>query len=464
MNFEIKNTFRSEVIVAGGGTAGLVASIASAREGAQVLLLEETGFLGGTASGGLVNSFLTFHDSEGNQVIRGIAEEIVDRLINMGGCSGHLPETRGDCYSCTMFDSELFKILAIQLIRENDISLLLRTRVIDTVVEKGKLKGLIIHNKSGLSLAEGKIFVDATGDADVVALGGGMYEIEKQDNLQPISLIFRLGNINTTELMKYIETHPKYFELSEETKNLNIKTWNCNSFRQLPAYKEAVEHGELPRGIVAQQGWFNTWENDSRSGEITINVTRVESIDGTDGESLTRGEMLAYEQILPLIDFFRKKIPGFKQSRLITIAPLIGVRETRRIIGKYILTKDDILNSRRFEDAIATVATPIDIHGGEKRKGEMLWIKTRKRGISSYDIPMRSLIPKGLDRVVVVGRSISATNEALGSIRMMPTCMATGQAGGTIAALATKTNQGISDLDINIVQNRLKHMNHFISR
>uniref|UniRef100_A0A7C5TJB0 CoB--CoM heterodisulfide reductase iron-sulfur subunit A n=1 Tax=Ignisphaera aggregans TaxID=334771 RepID=A0A7C5TJB0_9CREN len=401
-----------DVVVVGGGTAGVAAAVAASRNGADTLLIERYGFLGGTMTAGLVNPFMTFHAGK-EQIIHGIFQEIIDRLKRLGGYD---EETKA-------FDVEAMKIVLDQMVMEAGVKLLLHTCVIGVVMQGNVIRGVEIHNKSGKSVVFGKVIVDATGDGDVAVMAGAPYEKgRKEDGLtQPMTLNFRMGGVDTGRMPS-----------SQEINRLFI---------------EAKKRGEIsiPRENVL---WFPT----TRKGEIHFNTTRIIKVDGTKAEDLTFAEIEARRQMMELVSFLKKNVPGFENAYLLMSATQIGVRETRRIIGEYVMTGEDILEARKFTDVIARGSYPIDIHSPT---GEGTTIIGPPPG-SSYDIPYRCLVPKNVENLLVAGRCISTTHEAQAAIRVIPIVVAIGQAAGTAAALSAKLNIPPRRLDVSLLQKTLR--------
>jgi len=402
-----------DVVVAGGGTAGVAAAIAAARNGADTLLIEKYGFLGGTMTAGLVNPFMTFHAGN-RQIIKGIFQEIIDHLKDMGGYD---EKTKA-------FDNEAMKLVLDQMVKEAGVRLLLHTYVTDVILTKmNKVRGVEIYNKSGRQVVLGKVTVDATGDGDVAVMAGAPYEKgRREDGLtQPMTLNFRVGGVD-------VERMPPRDEINK-------------------LFEEAKAKGELsiPRENIL---YFPT----TRKSEIHFNTTRIVMVDGTKAEDLTYAETEGRRQMVELMKFLKEKVPGFENAYLLTSAFQVGVRETRRIIGEYILTEEDIVKARKFKDTIAKGSYPIDIHNP---KGEGTVIKRPPPG-ESYDIPYRCIVPKKVDNLLVAGRCVSSTHEAQAAIRVIPIVVAIGQAAGTAAALAVRLNIPPRELDVSLLQETLE--------
>jgi len=409
---DLRIASQHDVIVIGGGTAGVAAAVAAGRNGAGTLLIERYGFLGGSMTAGLVNPFMEFH-ADGEQIVRGIFQEIVDRLKDL---HGYDERTQA-------FDVEAMKLAADQIVKEVGVKLLLHTCVIDALVEGNAIRGVVVHNKSGRQAILGKVIVDATGDGDVSVMAGAQYEKgRKEDGLtQPMTLNFKMGGVD-------VERVPASDEINRR-------------------FKEAKAKGEItiPRENVL---WFPT----TRRGEIHFNTTRVVRADGTNAEDLTRAEVEGRRQMAELVKFLKEKVSGFEGAYLASSGTEIGIRESRRIMGEYVITGEDITEARKFEDVIARGSYPIDIHSPT---GEGTVNPPMAPG-ASYDIPYRSLVPKDVDNLLVAGRCISSTHEGQSAIRVIPIVVAMGQAAGVAAALSAKFNVLPRRLDVALLQRTLR--------
>lgn len=455
--------FESDVVVVGGGTSGLVAAISAARNGASTIIVERQGFLGGTMTGSLLPHMQTFHDSTGKQIVGGIAQEIIDELIKNNGAIGHLKRPPKFWGTDTPYDAEVFKLVAERLVKEAGIEVLYHTFFSDVLKKNDNLKGVIIENKSGRQIILGKMVIDATGDGDVAVKAGCVYEKgRKEDGLcQPVSYQFQLANVDMIKFANYIE----------ETKDKKLdSTWGNNvdigvvakkpgeekeSYVRLVGSmpKDAVNSGEIPED-------YATFTVESIHENIAIvGHPHVLKVDATNAEELTRANIEGRKRVWEMTFYLKKYIPGFKRAFILQTPQFIGVRETRRIIGEYILTVKDVREAKQFDDNIAFGAFPIDIHpvdqvGRKKAYFEFL--------SSAYGIPYRCLVPKKVDQLLISGRCISTTHEANASTRVTPTCMATGEAAGVAAAICAKTGVKPRELDYNKLRNILKDQDSII--
>ncbi len=411
-----------DVLVVGGGPGGIAAAIASARNGARTTLIERFGYLGGNLTAGLVGPCMTSYSLDGqHQLIKGIYEEMVIRMEKHGGAvhPRHIPA--GSPYSgfivyghdkVTPFDPEAVKFVALDMVREAGVNLRLHTFVADAIVDGGKVAGVVAASKSGLEALKAHITVDCSADADVAARAGAAYDKGRDSDglMQPMTLFFRIKNVNDAVVEDYVKSHPEDYR----------------PFASIIAV--AKERGEFPiprKGI----GVYKTTE----PGVWRVNTTRLHAFDGTSVEDLTRAEIAGREQVKILMKFFREQLPGFENVELLDTAATMGVRETRRIVGEYQLTLEDLATAREFDDVIGLCGYPVDIHSptgdGGGADGEL-------ETANIYQIPYRSLVPKDMDGLLVAGRSLSATHEAQAAVRVMPPVFAMGEAAGTAAALA----------------------------
>lgn len=439
----MKKELSYDVVVAGGGPAGINAAIASGRAGARTLLIERYGFLGGMSTIALVYPWMTFHTESGKQVIKGIAQEIVDRLIECGGSPGHLRDTVGFTNTVTPYHPEKYKVLALDMLEETGVDVLVHSFVDRVEVGGSKITSINLTTKSGSILVSAKQFVDTTGDADIAYLSGApcLKGRESDNKTQPMTMKFRMRGVNLNSVKEAMKANP------------------TNFYKKTPI----AELDELP--LTGVQGFYKEWNESGvpinrdqvlffagpEEDEVLVNCTRVQGLDGTDVFDLSEGEKEGRKQVLMMAEFLQKKIPGFEKASISSVGSQIGIRETRRIEGFYSLTLEDVIEGNKYEDTIALSGYPIDIHDPTGKGVEAKGIE----GDGSYGIPFRCLIPKKIDNLLVGGRCISTTHEALATTRLTPSCMATGQAAGTAAALSTLENVAPKNLNINNLKNYL---------
>jgi hypothetical protein len=433
-----------DVLVVGGGNAGCAAALAAARTGARTLLVERYGFLGGTATAAMVGPWMTFH-SGADRIVGGIAQEIVERLIALGGSPGHIPDASGYVPTITPFDPEIHKALLFDLMRESDVHLLLHALVVDAVRDGDRVGGATFATVGGPRTVRARCTIDATADAFVAAYAGcEMQQGDERGRVQPSSLMFRLSHVDMDALAEYVRAHPDQMrtELAPEARTAAALTAVAGLYE---LWQQAQADGiAIPRELVS---FFISPYPD----EVTVNMTRVIDIDPLDPDDLTRAEIEARGQMMRLVEFFRARVPGFANARIAASATQLGVRESRRIVGEYTLTREDILERRTFDDAIARSAYPIDIHNPS---GSGTTTHRLPPG-TSYEIPYRCLVPRHRTDLLVAGRCISTTHEALASTRLTPTVMTLGQAAGTAAALALAAGVTPRMLDARVLRERL---------
>lgn len=437
------NLFGSyNVVVTGAGSSGIVAAIRAAREGARTLLLEGTGFLGGLITGGrltkptgLINSAI-FH-------------EMLDRCVALNGADGRVRESYWGKYTGT-FDAEVMQRVIIEMVEEAGVEVLLRASVVDTILGDGALRGLVIRAKSGESIVLAKAFIDASGDGDVAALAGVDFMLGRPgDGLtQPITSYFRVLNVDVPALIADCVAHrddmwevvypPEAGARNEDYVMAVLLT----GFQQ--RIKDKVAEGFdwiIPKDHI-------TMKTGLIPGEISVNVTRYQG-NGLDDRDLSRAEIEIRKQAYCAFDFLTRYVGGFERAIFLEVAPKLGIRETRRIRGEYVLTEADVRGNRRFKDAIGICNSPVDVHTPGGGGGIMENIG------EGYGIPFRCLVPRGIDNLLMAGRCVSVDEIAFGSTRNVPACTMTGEAAAIAAAIAAADAIPVRDVPVSRVQARL---------
>ena len=385
-----------DVLVVGGGNAGCAAALAAARAGARTMLVERYGFLGGTATAAMVGPWMTFHSGP-ERIVGGIAQEIVERLIALGGSPGHVPDASDYVPTVTPFDPEIHKALLFDLMRESGVRLLLHALVVDALRDdSGAVSGARFATVGGPREIRARVTIDATADAFVAAAAGcELQQGDERGRVQPASLMFRLSHVDLAALAAYVRARPEQLRSSlPAAERTPAALTAVAGLYELWAQAQA-EGIDVPRELVS---FFATPYPD----EVTVNMTRVTDIDPLDPDDLTRAEIEARAQAMRLVAFFRARVPGFENARIAATATQIGVRESRRIAGVYTLTRDDIVAGRTFDDAVARSAYPIDIHNPS---GSGTTTHRLPPG-TSYEIPYRCLVPRAVDGLLVAGRCI----------------------------------------------------------
>jgi len=395
-----------DVLVIGGGPAGISASVAAARSGARTLLVERYGFLGGLATAGMVGAFCGFFTAGPREktIVGGIARQLLDRLKARRGLAEKGAIGAGSGVATYQYNPEVLKYVAEEAVIQAGVEILFHTIVVDVIWKtKGTLLGVVIENKSGRSCLLGKTIIDTTGDGDVAWKAGAPHEIgDGKGSGQMMTTIFRLINVDLD----------KARELDHQALHAKIE--------QVLRKKEFT-FSRLD-GVIFPGIPF---------GMIHLNITGIPGLNGTDAQQLTRAEIEGRRQVFEYLSFLKKYQPGFEQAEVCSIATQVGVRETRRIFGEYILKEDEILSGRKFEDGIALGAWPVEFH--DPKKGKINW-KYLEKEDDYYSIPMRCLIPKNVNNLLVAGRCISTTHMAHASTRVIGPAFAMGEAAGILAA------------------------------
>jgi FAD dependent oxidoreductase len=433
------------VLVVGGGNAGCAAAIAAARHGANTLLLERYGFLGGTATAAMVGPWMTFHSAK-EQIVGGIAQEMVERLMRKGASPGHLADSSDYVATITPFDPEVHKALLFEMMREAGVSLLLHAYFLSAQLDGEAVCGATFATVGGTRGYRGRVVIDATADALVAASAGvPTQQGDERGRVQPATLMFRLSHVDLAALAEYLREHPDEMRSSlRPQERVPAALTAVAGLNELWGTARADGLVEVPRELVS---FFISPYPD----EVTVNMTRVVNIDPLDPDDLTRAEVESRLQAMQLLEFFRGRVPGFANARIAATGTQVGIRESRRIVGRYTLTRDDVLQARRFDDAVARSAYPIDVHN-PSGSGT---VTQRLAPGESYEIPYRTLLPVNREQLLVAGRCISTTHEALASTRLTPTVMTLGQAAGTAAALACARGVPVGDIDTNELRAQL---------
>jgi hypothetical protein len=433
----------ADVLVVGGGPSGLGAALGAARAGADVILAERYGFLGGNATAALVMPLMSFHNEvraaadesngklrllptdhgPGEPVVAGPLHDLLEALFAVGGA---VPPTQETGYTVP-FDAECYKLGTLDLLDGAGVRFLFHSFASGTADG-----GVVFEGKSGPLVLNAPTIVDCTGDGDVAAAAGAPYELgREQDGLtQPMTLMFRIVEFDRAAFSRYAMDHPDQWR-------------GVHGLWELVAEAHAAGELDLPREDIL---FFAT----PHEHEVSVNSTRV-SGRGNDVFDLTRAEWLTRRQMRQIVHFLRTRVPGFERSYAAQSGVSVGVRETRRIVGDYVLTGEDVLTANKFDDAIARGSYPVDIHN-PSGKGTVL---TRLPLREAYDIPLRCLLPRDVDGLLVAGRCISGTHEAHSSYRVTPIAMATGHAAGVCAALAARRGVTPREVPYRMVQREL---------
>ncbi len=430
-----------DVMVIGGGTAGWIAALAAARQGKKTIIIEKKGYVGGALTTGMpINGF---HDGNMKHVVKGLADEFVQRMVKTGQCDGyHLTDLWFNSF--VNMNAAIVKPIIFEMLYEAGVEIKLFSQVIDVIMDGNQVKGVLVQDKLNKQIYLSKVCIDASGDAHVAYLAGAeMQEVDA--NPQPPTLLFRIENVDMDKLRKYLCEHPE----------------NYLSFRMKPGKKLTKEFLEdtpfffiFPDKIkdinycgdympLIDRYMFSIMPG---TNGVIVNMLRARKTDCTSSDDLTKATIVNYRNLLAVMDGFKNNIPGFENAYLCDAEPEIQIRETRRIVGEYTLTEEDITQGKSFEDSIAVGGYFIDIHSCNDSHGR--WERTEK----GYGIPYRTLVSKNIDSLIVTGRAISGTQVAAASFRVMATCMGLGEAAGIAAAICCDKNQQPRDIDTNLLR------------
>lgn len=445
----MEQVMHADIVVVGAGPGGLSAAISAARQGADVLLVERLGYLGGCLAMGL--PLLGYYDAQERFVSGGFAQELVERLRELNGATAHRICPMHN--STTLIDPSITKILCFQMAQEAGVRLLLHCELADAVVENGAIREITVVGKGQKIHISGKVFIDGTGDGDLAYLCGCRYEKGQAGTgeMQSPTLTFDLGGVELPRLFDYLEEHPGDFQY-------------CDTMEVKPGYNTAHLRGDRNHVFIGMRETLARLKqegkcpikrdtliyiNQMNPGHVVINSIRILDFDGSDVQSLTDGETESYLTILPLIKMLRENIPGFENCYLSHINPVIGVRESRRIQGIRTLTAEDVLAGSVPQDSICLGSFKIDIHAGATDSTIFKYLD------HPYGIPYGCTVSADVTNLMMAGRCISVDAVAFGSIRIMPTCMGVGQGAGVGAALAVREGIAPGAVDVQKIRDVL---------
>lgn len=420
-----------DVIVAGGGTAGAVAGIAAARTGARVLVVEAQGSLGGTGTNAWVTPLMR-NVSGGQNLNRGLTDELKARLRARG--DGATDAGGNDNW----FNPEGLKFVLEELLQEAGGEVLYHTQVVQPLMDGGHIGALVVHNKGGLQALRAAVFIDATGDADVAALAGVPFQAGDEDGVhQAMSLRFTLAGVDVGRLRDFLNAHGQWQD-SPDFLHFWMVWGRKSSLEGL--FREAVTAGVLEE---RDGDYFQGFSVPGRPGELSFNCPRIRADlnDATDPWQLSAAQTDGRAAITRLLAFCRRFLPGCGDAYLGVVAPMVGVRDSRRIVGDYTLTVTDLLDCVKFPDAICRNHYPVDIHsvrGGARLLHEREGSAPYFAPDAWHDIPYRALVPQGASNLLVPGRAASSTFEAQSAIRVQQNCHSMGEAAGIAAAWAAQ--------------------------
>jgi hypothetical protein len=427
-----------DVIVLGGGPAGIAAAAAAGMHGRKVLLVERYGFLGGMGTAAGVTNFCGLHANvhgEIRQVVHGIADDLLARIDRLGGLNK--PHLVFGKIHAQAYDTAAYKCAADDLLLSHKVDILFHAFATGVAMESDtRIKALFIETKSGRSAILGRAFIDCSGDGDLAAFAGAAFEKGDADGrlLYP-TMMFRVNGVDATVA--------------------------GDAWRTIPALMEAAEKrgGTFPRkgAVVRPQKHTNEWR---------VNVTQVKNpdgraVDGTDARALSGGEIEGRRQAISFFEFLRREAPGFADAYVVDIPPQLGIRETRRVNGRYQLTAEDVISCASFADTIGVNGWPVENHVA----GDVVWRWPdipASRGFNH--LPYRMLVPVGFDNLLVAGRCASMTHEGQSAARVSGACFVMGQAAGTAAHLSLARNGGSADIPVDRLQETLQNDGAYLGR
>ena len=433
---EIELAAETEILIIGGGPAGIAAATAAARCGARVMLLEKYGFLGGMGTAAMVTNFCGLHaniNGSVQQIVRGVADDILERLDNLDGLrEPHPVKAKGGGHdvAAQAYDTSAYKMATDDLLLSAGVDIRFHTFAVDVLMDGARIDAVLVETKSGRKAIKAEVFIDCSGDGDL-AYWSGAECVKGDDNgfMAYPTTMFRVANVDDDKV--HNEGKPNLSALIEA----------------------AAKDYNLPRktGVLGSQ---------PHAGEWRVNLTQIsrdgDPIDGSDWNDLGFAETEGRRQSQEYFRFLKDCVPGFENSYLLETAPQVGIRETRRIIGEHILSEDDILSCRDFEDSIGCNGWPLEQH----LKGSAKWTFLGGRGY--HQIPFGTTLPKGVDNLLVAGRCASTTPEGQASLRVSGPCFAMGQAVGTAAELARRSGVTPKEIDVKALQHRLVSDGAFI--
>ena len=421
------------VVVLGGGPAGIAAAASAARAGQQTLLIERYGFLGGTGTAAGVTNFCGLHANvrgEICQVVHGVADDLLERMRRLGGLNDpHV--IFGGKIAAQAYDNAAFKVAADEVVAASGARILFHALAVGVAMKSAsEVEAILLETRSGRRAIRSKIFIDCSGDADLAAYAGAPFE--KSASLLYPTAMFRVNNVNAERAGEAWTKIPKLMEEAER------------KGRKFPRKSPIVRPQKNPT-------------------EWRVNVTQLanedgSAVDGTDAEQLSRAELEGRRQIVDFFEFLRSDVPGFENAYILEIAPQVGIRETRRIIGEYQLTEDDVLGCASFDDTIGVNGWPVEAHV----KGDVVFKFAPPDSRGFNHLPYRMIVPKRIDNLLVAGRCASMTHMGQSAARVSGGCFVMGQAAGSAATLSIRAGVPPRHLDVSTLQRKLEEEHAYL--
>jgi len=431
----------TDIVVVGGGTTGPFAAIAAARQGKQVVLIERFGSLGGNLTLGL-------NTKPSGALVGGLPREVWETARSIGGAGAdyYAATKTGGMNIASPGDPETMKMLLTRLCAEAGVQILFETFVSAAVVEDGAVAGVIVENKTGRQCVGAKVVIDCSADGDIAAKCGAPFLMGtggEDETMQPVSMYFTMDNVDLKRLVAWAqETDDVPAQaIPNREEDLDYGLW-------LTGFNKSIRAFQKETGVRLERENITL---KTTNGVMYVNATRVLGVDVFSPAEFTAAVLECYRQIEGVARFLCERIPGFEKAKILQVSPILGVRETRHIKGEYILSGHDTLEGTYFEDSIAADASALDIH---EPKGSDVDFQ----GLRPYEIPYRSLVPLGVEQLLVAGRCISADHDAHARSRNMPACMATGQAAGIAAAVAIDAGTTVRHAPVDRIQAILREL------
>ncbi|MGB6102793.1 MAG: FAD-dependent oxidoreductase [Pusillimonas sp.] len=432
----------ADVVVVGGGTTGPFAAISAARQGKKVVMIERFGSLGGNLTLGL-------NTKPSGALVGGLPLEVWNLARTEGGAGDdYMALTKtGGMKIASPCDPEIMKILLTRLCVDAGVQILFETFASSPIVEDGTVTGVIIESKSGRQCIRSKVVIDCSADADIAFRAGAPFVMGsggEDTKMQPVSMYFTMSNVDLEQLAEWARTTDDVpaRAIPDTVEGLAYGLW-------LTGFNKSLIKFQQESGITLQRENITL---KTANGVMYVNGTRVLGTDVFSPKEFSDALVECYRQIEGVAKFLKERIPGFEQAGIGQIAPVLGVRETRHIVGEYTLTGEDSIQGTRFEDSVGADASALDIH--DPKGGDVDF-----QGLKPYEIPYRSLVPLAVEQLLVAGRAISADHDAHARSRNMPACMAMGQAAGIAAAVAIDDGVQVRNVDVSKVQAILAGMN-----
>lgn len=431
----------TDVLVVGSGPGGLSAALAAARAGSRTALVDRYGCFGGNMTQVGVES-IGWYRHEQTVEADGIGRELEERAAAMGAAN---PESQ----SLSMgIDGERFKYVADILVEEAGVTPFLHRLAVQPIVEDGAIRGVITESKSGREAILARRVIDATGDADLAARAGAPVRKTPREEMLAASVMFSMSGVNKQKFLAEVKADPQTYRDWAGNAEWDIETTGkedelFSPFLRKP-FKRAVETGLIPKNLITLAG---TWGTVTDTGDLTyLNLVHLTELDGTSADDLTRGEIEGRAQAMQAIKALRAFMPGCEDAKLRNFGMTIGIRDTRKIDALYNLTGDDVREQGRFDDSIGIFPEFIDGYG-------ILILPTTGR---YFQVPYRSLVPQGVDNLLVAGRSIGGDKVSHASTRNMMCCTISGQGAGVAAAISLRRNEPVGRVDIGEIQDELR--------